>query len=984
MRVQLPDEIVEDILRLACTLPALPDDRHRDPPPHDAERLKARSSLPKLDIPTTLKLLRLSPQHYPFIASILYKGPRLSDPISLSLFARTITTRPALGRLVKHLWVGHTYQGEALPINALNFGLGGCQAAYALNETIATIGEVRQCLRQGVPPTNILSPAFEKRIAQWAAFHVQGNSRTIDPSRAPRGIHIDAPGSGDPDARGYHWIGVDEWMLRLWDGRDLVKQLREVAQRAWWLELQRLQKKHAQCGHVPVKKVVPQFDGPPTSMLGDDLSAPFAPRGPELRRPGTDDDPMDWGSATEYPAAESTYTSTIDPSDDLSDSSPVYSEALDLDEIDAERDRCFEEMGVKRPAWRSQSWSEIATIGDQKVEWWLVWLIAKTRARGRFVARRVWEAEMRQNPTQSGWKPTLPFKDLNTKNHFTHPTLFARSGASHLLIGGAPPSERNDLWNGARTTDNTGLSSSDSDSDSNYDYDSDDSDYFSDRDTDRPDARRDLSMASVGSSMPRLSPRPRTASSSLPLFTELELSKNEDQADLWGGENIFASGNERAGAGNSVLGSRGGMFGYHSALRTGVLDEAVDGLDDGTGFASLQKQQTALKNEQDRLLSEMTLGSILSSLRTILLLTPKLRNLALDGVLERAVCGRRPMSGMGKLKTMSLGPPPPYWSSPLLFGHPVHMSKRQRRYLMQERRGNVESGPEDEGAPSSVFPIPGILVPSPCFATLQTLHITGCMLFPSEAKAIGGFGGQLPNLRHFRWSLWQPHVEGHPVGVVETLCAVMDIPTNEEALAAAAATGSSASLPSTAATASSSSTTTGRRSREMRKRQRRLDDTSRIQAGHVGMSGSVKSQLLSTMGTEAHTASLHSLLTRKRKLRSVYATLHAIDEAIFARKAPPALRYDPRLKIDTSACENLPDNLKEMAKWWEWESGMLDFKPTAKNLKLFMSQSAEEVAATAAAAAAAAVSAAGAAAAVEGGIADAATAGEGEGVEATA
>ncbi len=72
--VQLPDEIVDQILYLACSLPPLRTDEFREPSDFDVNRLKARSSAPHLDVRTTLKLLLLSPQHYPYIASILYKG----------------------------------------------------------------------------------------------------------------------------------------------------------------------------------------------------------------------------------------------------------------------------------------------------------------------------------------------------------------------------------------------------------------------------------------------------------------------------------------------------------------------------------------------------------------------------------------------------------------------------------------------------------------------------------------------------------------------------------------------------------------------------------------------------------------------------------------------------------------------------------------------------------------------------------------------
>ncbi|SPO22092.1 uncharacterized protein UTRI_02094_B [Ustilago trichophora] len=958
IRVQLPDEIVDHILYLACSLPPLRTDDFREPSDFDANRLKARSSAPHLDVRTTLKLLLLSPQHYPYIASILYKGPRLSDPISLSLFARTLTNRPALGRLVKHLWVGHTYQGEGIPPNALTFGLGGSHTAYSLNTDLATIDDVRKCLAQGIAPHNLLSPAFEKRIAQWAAQNVQANIRTIDPARAPRGIHIDSPGSGDRDYRGWNSIGVDEWVLRLWDGRDLVKQFREVAKRAFFLELKRLSfaasssRSSSASSSTPSSSTAsPRSTSPSTrsgsagahaqaasSLLDTDMVTPFSAQGPEHRIPGTDQDPLDWADASHAPQPN---TSRVTDNDE-----PIYSEELDLDEIDAERDRCFVEMGVKKPAWRSQNWSEIAKVGDQKVEWWVVWLLAKTRARARIVARRIWRADVQRDPRLRNWRALRPRPELHTKNHFTHPTLFARSGASHLLVGGAPPPTRDELFNGSRHGDLDGLSDSDSETESEADSYSEGSEY--DSEMEASTTRMDMSIVREPSAAHSDQPgSSRTAAGSssfaLPEFLEPEQQKPEDPADLWGGDYNFANGNERAGAGNSILGSRGGMFGFDSALRTGLLDEPDQGLDDGTEFASLQKDKQRRRNEEDRLLSEMTLGSILQSLRTVMMLTPRLKDLALDGVLERSICGRRAMCNMGKLKSLSLGPPPPYWSSPLLFGHPIKTTRRERQSYHQKMHGL--SSPEfiaDDARSQSLWPLPGVLIPSPAFATLRTLHISGCMLFPSEARAVGGLGGQLPSLRHFRWSLWQPHVEGHPVGVVETLCAILDIPTPEEEAAAAAATARATAIEGSGSgfrfgTSTSSSGTY--RELENNKRRRRHGD-SRRRSNPFSASGAAMtdSGLSSSLGSNvtaagaAHEASLYALVTRKRKLRSVYVTMHPTDQAIFARKAPAVLRHDTRLTIETAKCKNVEDNLEEMQRWWEWESGMLHFKPTVSNL----------------------------------------------------
>lgn len=75
---------------------------------------------------------------------------------------------------------------------------------------------------------------------------------------------------------------------------------------------------------------------------------------------------------------------------------------------------------------------------------------------------------------------------------------------------------------------------------------------------------------------------------------------------------------------------------------------------------------------------------------------------------------------------LSLGPPPPYWSSAL--------------NLHQKSLSSV-----------------------------RTMHISGCMLFKSEAMAIGGYSNALPNLREMDWTLWLGHAAEHPIDVVDTL-----------------------------------------------------------------------------------------------------------------------------------------------------------------------------------------------------------------------
>ncbi|PWN46527.1 hypothetical protein IE53DRAFT_372289 [Violaceomyces palustris] len=161
-----------------------------------------------------------------------------------------------------------------------------------------------------------------------------------------------------------------------------------------------------------------------------------------------------------------------------------------------------------------------------------------------------------------------------------------------------------------------------------------------------------------------------------------------------------------------------------------------------------------------------------------------------------------------------------------------------------------------------------LLNPSPTFSMLRTLHISGCMLFPSEARAVAGEGGQLPNLRNFRWTLWQPHSEAHPVGVVETLGTILGT----------YAFGS-----------------------------------------NLGGRTTMSTSLISNSSSSAPVASRQ----RKRKLRHVHAILHPLDQSLFYRKAPEFLIKDKRLRIDTCRSDQVDNNLIEMVRWWEFESGIV-------------------------------------------------------------
>ncbi|PWN46606.1 hypothetical protein IE53DRAFT_391224, partial [Violaceomyces palustris] len=799
----LPDELIHYIIVLACTLPP-PETPYAKFLRH---RRRKQSVLPHLDVQTTLKLCYLSSQHHAILASLLYRSPRIPNPVTLALFARALTLRPALGRLVKHLWVGHTYVGESLPINALNFGLGGYSAGYSLN-----LLPVRQSpgLHPSLPPEHILTPSFELRAAELASFHCRSHNcastsyTPVDPDYLLRGILIDVPGTGDRDTSGsWRWIGVDEWVMRLWDGRELITELRWIAKREWYRERRRLRVAAAQRGtKLSAAGVKPHPDA--RDRVHDHA---FRPRHPQDRRPCTQNDPIDFGDSDRYvtnplppSAASSQHEAPAAPASQASrptaEPRELYNEESDGELIEFERMACVDDFKERACSLLDTNLVTIENenengggystmkIGKHRIEEWYLYLIAGAQARGKIAARRAWIIEhggggggtssstgnnnsgsssnssnsigsgghnnnnntfhdhgrsrdSNSHPSLSSSGRSTPssvplgqqsmaalseeqedllmlqdqyLKEPNPKNHFGHPTIYARSGATYLLIGGEPPGDDLNLRSDARSDFGIG---EDSDSDLSFNSTDSEDDYLSDEEAGA--AREEGPVGGGGgagdsniimqsgqeveqeqerrrrqSALEEQERRARNAElrreekqrGKLPYVTELERERHEDQADLWGGEHNFSSnGNERAGVSNSFSATsrRGMSYGCSSSVLRSCLLQGDDGYRESPKETELRESWEKRKRDENLMLSSITLGSILAQLKTVLTMAPKLETLALDGFLERAVCGRRAAGGMGKLRCVSLGPPPPYWSSPLLFAHAASSSTRQVR-----------------------------------------------------------------------------------------------------------------------------------------------------------------------------------------------------------------------------------------------------------------------------------------------------------------
>lgn len=121
----LPYELLERIFDLAChgfVQQFIPRQAQQGPDwdPQASTGQPVEIHEPKLDYPTTLKLCSLSRSTYRQVASILYRDVTLSRPSKLSAFLKTIAARPALGRLVRVLWIGpvERYPDDWWPVHA--------------------------------------------------------------------------------------------------------------------------------------------------------------------------------------------------------------------------------------------------------------------------------------------------------------------------------------------------------------------------------------------------------------------------------------------------------------------------------------------------------------------------------------------------------------------------------------------------------------------------------------------------------------------------------------------------------------------------------------------------------------------------------------------------------------------------------------------------------------------------------------------------
>lgn len=171
-------------------------------------------------------------------------------------------------------------------------------------------------------------------------------------------------------------------------------------------------------------------------------------------------------------------------------------------------------------------------------------------------------------------------------------------------------------------------------------------------------------------------------------------------------------------------GDDGGEGDYHQLVRERDGSPTYVEATNGEDFADLWSVVGLGRNRDDdiklprELCDELdaafptaaTLGSLLATARMVLSATPSLDNLSLTGFLERAICGSRSPPALKALKSLSLGPPPPFWYAPMRLDHSA-------------------------------------------IASVERLRIAGVMLFKSEIASIAGHAGALPKLKKLEWML---------------------------------------------------------------------------------------------------------------------------------------------------------------------------------------------------------------------------------------
>lgn len=551
---RLPEELVKLILECAC----------------EPVNLKASSPIPA-DVSTLLSLLLVSRATYNLLIPRLYRSLTISKPSQLIAFTSTLLHRPALGLLVRNLWVG----ALDVPLHSLPV-IVSSHVGYAIAAKNHIERRERENKDNGLDVDLSLYKecndlGYLENGVEFAAMHVQSMpSQTTQPRPPPiRQNGLDywndldawsstssAPFGGfgvDRESAGYdaagERIGMDEWMLRCIELQNMIEFHWE------WID---------------------------TTCPKQDI---MDTKGNEEAKA---QDPIDWADVRQAP--------------------PPLPSIWRRD-----REMSLGSMSASMTADGYPIANQLRLGFDHLSRFSLL------RQRGyspRSSARIIIGAYLDRVPRQDQEEieiDTVEFlQDSSETDHFSHPALFARSGAIELILGCEPPEGENAPPNAipASSAVFSAFGSSNYSSDEESDSEQDGGDH---------DGGRHINGHAAVTMEGRQRERERNAL---------------DFADLYG----HVSHDSRT------------LFGGASFEKAKDQEDYMMALDESLPCSPLLPIKDKGKQKHRSWGKPLpTLGSLLATLRACLSFCPRIRVLGLNGFLERVVGGTRECVGLSEL-----------------------------------------------------------------------------------------------------------------------------------------------------------------------------------------------------------------------------------------------------------------------------------------------------------------------------------------------
>ena len=379
----LPRELCTYILLRACEEPATRACTLRDVVDacHMPSHKPFHAACVKCDADMVLTVMQLNRAYYVIGAEILYRSVILHKPSQLSAFLHALLHRPALGRLVRHLYVGCTAYVAECPVAYLSTGYSSVEQAFGIEKH-------RSSDHPCTPHGSVLPPALEHEITEIGALYA-------GPHRE-HGVCIREPGF---DFHG-RFISRSEWAKRLCEVHSLLLWLRYLGHEERMYEVQRWQahpfpvEEHwctLSKEHAHARRQIDAYLEEEEDQPGQD---PFEPRALHLRPPGTRSDPLDWDDATQF----------VDALPSSEDAVPTVI-----------------------------TWHILRTFHNSSLPRWLCVLLAKALAYGRSAAL---ESMMDRVPIPAPTHPVVtyqPAAPFFSHDRFDDVYMYAISGAMHLI-----------------------------------------------------------------------------------------------------------------------------------------------------------------------------------------------------------------------------------------------------------------------------------------------------------------------------------------------------------------------------------------------------------------------------------------------------------------------------------------------------------------------------------------------------------------------